>query len=95
MKSEHYEFPFFLEADGIVDDNTFNTAVLPIRHILNNLEESGSRPHALSDARGAFDRMIEKVITGLMKPTSLNFPFSITISQPRLIIINNGRKLLH
>jgi ubiquinone/menaquinone biosynthesis C-methylase UbiE len=60
MKSEHYEFPFVLEADGIVDDNTFNTAVLPIRHILNNLEESGSRPHALSDARGAFDRMIEK-----------------------------------
>lgn len=59
MKSEHYEFPFVLAEDGIVSDGAFETATLPIRHILKSLEVSGSHPNAISDARKAFDEMLE------------------------------------
>ena len=59
MKFEHHEFPFILAKDGIVDDNVFETAILPVRHILHNLQQSRSHPSALSDARKAFDELIE------------------------------------
>ncbi len=59
VKSEHFEFPFVLSDNGIVTDYAFDTAILPIRHILENLEKTGSHPKALSDAREAFDRLIE------------------------------------
>lgn len=60
VKSEHFEFPFVLTEDGIVHDDAFDFAILPIRHILKNLEETGSHPNARSEAREIFDQMIEK-----------------------------------
>lgn len=60
VKSEHHEFPFVLAKDGIMSDKAFEAAILPVRHVLSDLEESGSHPNALADARKAFDDMVEK-----------------------------------
>jgi SAM-dependent methyltransferase len=59
VKSEHHEFPFVLAKDGIMNDKAFHAAILPVRHILSDLEESGTHPNAFADARKAFDDMVE------------------------------------
>lgn len=59
VKSEHREFPFVLAKDGIMSDKAFEAAILPVHHILTSLEESGTHPNAISDARKAFDQMVE------------------------------------
>jgi len=59
VKQDHYEFPFVLAKGGIINDEAFNAAILPVRHILENLEVTGSHPDAIADARKAFDDMIE------------------------------------
>jgi SAM-dependent methyltransferase len=59
VKSEHHEFPFVLAKDGIMNDRAFEFAILPVHHILTNLQESGSYPNAVVDARKAFDEMVE------------------------------------
>ena len=59
VKQDHHEFPFVLAKGGIMNDAAFNAAILPVRHILENLEVTGSHPDAIADAREAFDDMIE------------------------------------
>lgn len=60
IQSEHYEFPFVLAEDGILNERAFDMAILPVRHILEKLEESGMHPNAMSEARQAFDEMVEQ-----------------------------------
>ncbi len=73
-KSVHYEFPFILSkttnkdylegdlvGDVVLDDEeAFKTAILPIRHILRSLEESGKNPNATADAQHVFSRMVKE-----------------------------------
>lgn len=58
VKQDHHEFPFVLAKDGVMDDEAFNAAILPVRHILKNLEMTGTHPNAGVDARNAFDEMV-------------------------------------
>eukprot|EP00557_Chaetoceros_sp_GSL56_P008905 CAMPEP_0176506114 /NCGR_PEP_ID=MMETSP0200_2-20121128/16860_1 /TAXON_ID=947934 /ORGANISM="Chaetoceros sp., Strain GSL56" /LENGTH=665 /DNA_ID=CAMNT_0017905723 /DNA_START=41 /DNA_END=2039 /DNA_ORIENTATION=+ len=59
VKSEHHEFPFVLAKDGIMSGKAFEAAILPVHNILSDLEESGTHPNAIADARKAFDEMVE------------------------------------
>lgn len=73
-KSVHYEFPFvlsktankdYLEGDlvgdiALDDEHAFETAILPIRHVLRSLEESGENPSAMADARRVFSHMVKE-----------------------------------
>jgi len=57
QKVEHFEFPFYL---GSMTDNekVFNNAILPIRHLLQTLEETDLNPNAFEDARRVFQELL-------------------------------------
>ncbi len=73
-KSVHYEFPFILSksanqnylegdlvGDIVLDDEeAFKTAILPIRHVLRSLEETGKNLNAMADARNVFSHMVKE-----------------------------------
>lgn len=66
LKADHYEFPFYLgEADTLgtspsVEKSAFKYVIIPIRHILKSLEETGVNPNAFDDARRVFDKLLEE-----------------------------------
>jgi ubiquinone/menaquinone biosynthesis C-methylase UbiE len=64
LKADHYEFPFYLgEADTTslsIERSAFKNAIIPIRHILKSLEETGVHPNAFDDARRVFNKLLEE-----------------------------------
>jgi len=71
VKSVHYEFPFILSKQTgkgslagylggrNIDEVAFDRAILPLRHVLESLEESGQMPDASAEARHIFTQMIK------------------------------------
>lgn len=57
VKIRHQEFPSNLGKDG--EKETFENAIIPIHHLLKQLEESSVNPNAFSDARRVYDKMLK------------------------------------